>query len=53
MKAMLRHHLIHRDVSTGNILFIQCGEERVGILMDLEYAKEFADNNGMPHAYWS
>ena len=32
---------VHRDISTGNILWLkECGQEGRGILSDLEYAKK-------------
>ncbi|KAF9451340.1 hypothetical protein P691DRAFT_787340 [Macrolepiota fuliginosa MF-IS2] len=36
---------LHRDVSTGNILFSIDGETVTGKLSDLEYAKEFGSTN--------
>ncbi len=32
---------VHRDVSTGNILFVGRGEHTQGKLSDLEFAKPF------------
>ncbi|KAI0054375.1 hypothetical protein BV25DRAFT_1781815, partial [Artomyces pyxidatus] len=45
LKIMHENRWVHRDVSAGNILYIE--ESRGGVLADLEYARDM-DHSGPP-----